>query len=256
MPTIKEIKECLATINRLDHPLFEELILDGRAGVQAAISKRKRELQKQVDEDLRLEKMLAYEKELYARGIHLIAGVDEVGRGPLAGPVVAAAVILPENCKIPGLNDSKKIPKSKHYAIYQAVLDQALSVGIGIKDNQVIDQVNIYEATKLAMLEAIQELDPRPQHLLIDAMKLDLPISQTSIIKGDANSLSIAAASIVAKVTRDQMMAAYDQEYPGYDFAQNAGYGTSNHLEGLEKHGVTPIHRRSFEPIKSMKDLD
>ena len=256
MPTIKEIKECLATINRLDHPLFEELILDGRAGVQAAISKRKRELQKQVDEDLRLEKMLAYEKELYARGIHLIAGVDEVGRGPLAGPVVAAAVILPENCKIPGLNDSKKIPKSKHYAIYQAVLDQALSVGIGIKDNQVIDQVNIYEATKLAMLEAIQELDPRPQHLLIDAMKLDLPISQTSIIKGDANSLSIAAASIVAKVTRDQMMAAYDQQYPGYDFAQNAGYGTSNHLEGLEKHGVTPIHRRSFEPIKSMTDFD
>ena len=256
MPTIKEVKECLATIDRLDHPLFEELIADGRAGVQAAISKRKRELQKQVEEDLRLEKMLAYEKELYAQGIHLIAGVDEVGRGPLAGPVVAAAVILPENCKIPGLNDSKKIPKSKHQAIYQAVLDQALSVGIGVKDNQVIDQVNIYEATKLAMLEAIQELDQQPQHLLIDAMKLDLPISQTSIIKGDANSLSIAAASIVAKVTRDQMMAAYDQEYPGYDFAQNAGYGTSNHLEGLEKHGVTPIHRRSFEPIKSMTDFD
>ena len=256
MPTIKEIKECLSTIDRLDHPLFEELILDGRAGVQAAISKRKRELQKQVDEDLRLEKMLAYEKELYAQGIHLIAGVDEVGRGPLAGPVVAAAVILPENCKIPGLNDSKRIPKSKHHAIYQAVLDQALSVGIGIKDNRVIDQVNIYEATKLAMLEAIQELDPQPQHLLIDAMKLDLPISQTSIIKGDANSLSIAAASIVAKVTRDQMMAAYDQEYPGYDFAQNAGYGTTKHLEGLEKQGVTPIHRRSFEPIKSMTDVE
>ena len=252
MPTIKEIKERLATIDDLDHPLFEELILDGRAGVQAAISKRKRELQKQVDEDLRLEKMLAYEKELYTQGIHLIAGVDEVGRGPLAGPVVAAAVILPENCKIPGLNDSKKIPKSKHHAIYQAVLDQALSVGIGIKDNQVIDQVNIYEATKLAMLEAIQELDPRPQHLLIDAMKLDLPIPQTSIIKGDANSLSIAAASIVAKVTRDQMMEEFDREYPGYDFAQNAGYGTANHLDGLHKLGVTPIHRRSFEPVKSM----
>ena len=256
MPTIKEIKERLATIDRLDHPLFEELIADGRAGVQVAISKRKRELQKQVEEDLRLEKMLAYEKELYAQGIQLIAGVDEVGRGPLAGPVVAAAVILPENCKIPGLNDSKKIPKSKHQAIYQAVLDQALSVGIGVKDNQVIDQVNIYEATKLAMLEAIHELDPQPQHLLIDAMKLDLPISQTSIIKGDANSLSIAAASIVAKVTRDQMMAAYDQEYPGYDFGQNAGYGTSKHLEGLEKYGVTPIHRRSFEPIKSMTNFD
>ena len=252
MPTIKEIKERLATIDDLDHPLFEELILDGRAGVQAAISKRKRELQKQVDEDLRLEKMLAYEKELYTQGIHLIAGVDEVGRGPLAGPVVAAAVILPKACKIPGLNDSKKIPKSKHKEIYEAVLQNAIAIGIGVKDNHVIDQVNIYEATKLAMMEAIGQLDPQPQHLLIDAMKLDLPISQTSIIKGDANSLSIAAASIVAKVTRDQMMEEFDREYPGYDFAQNAGYGTAKHLAGLDKLGVTPIHRRSFEPIKSM----
>ena len=252
MPTIKEIKERLATIDDLDHPLFEELILDGRAGVQAAISKRKRELQKQVDEDMRLEKMLAYEKELYAQGIDLIAGVDEVGRGPLAGPVVAAAVILPKACKIPGLNDSKKIPKSKHKEIYEAVLQNAIAIGIGIKDNQVIDQVNIYEATKLAMMEAIGQLEPQPQHLLIDAMKLDLPISQTSIIKGDANSLSIAAASIVAKVTRDQMMEEFDKEYPGYDFAKNAGYGTANHLAGLDQLGVTPIHRRSFEPVKSM----
>lgn len=252
MPTIKEIKERLATIDDLDHPLFEELILDGRAGVQAAISKRKRELQKQVDEELRLEKMLAYEKELYAQGIDLIAGVDEVGRGPLAGPVVAAAVILPKACKILGLNDSKKIPKSKHKEIYEAVLQNAIAIGIGIKDNQVIDQVNIYEATKLAMMEAIGQLEPQPQHLLIDAMKLDLPIPQTSIIKGDANSLSIAAASIVAKVTRDQMMEEFDCEYPGYDFTQNAGYGTANHLAGLDKLGVTPIHRRSFEPVKSM----
>ena len=252
MPTIKEVKERLAMIDELDHPLFEELILDGRAGVKAAISKRKRELQKQVDEDLRLEKMLAYEKELYAQGIDLIAGVDEVGRGPLAGPVVAAAVILPKACKIPGLNDSKKIPKSKHKEIYEAVLQEAIAIGIGVKDNHVIDQVNIYEATKLAMMEAIGQLEPQPQHLLIDAMKLDLPIPQTSIIKGDANSLSIAAASIVAKVTRDQMMEEFDREYPGYDFAQNAGYGTAKHLAGLDKLGVTPIHRRSFEPIKSM----
>lgn len=252
MPTIKEVKERLAMIDELDHPFFEELILDGRAGVQAAISKRKHELQKQVDEDLRLEKMLAYEKELYTQGIQLIAGVDEVGRGPLAGPVVAAAVILPKACKIPGLNDSKKIPKSKHKEIYEAVLQNAIAIGIGIKDNQVIDQVNIYEATKLAMREAIGQLEPQPQHLLIDAMRLDLPISQTSIIKGDANSLSIAAASIVAKVTRDQMMEEFDCEYPGYDFTQNAGYGTANHLAGLDKLGVTPIHRRSFEPVKSM----
>ena len=252
MATIKEIKEQLANIQRLDDPLLAELEQDSRSGVIQAIAKRKRELQKQVDEDLRLEKMLAYEKELYAQGIDLIAGVDEVGRGPLAGPVVAAAVILPKACKIPGLNDSKKIPKSKHKEIYEAVLQNAIAIEIGIKDNQVIDQVNIYEATKLAMMEAIGQLEPQPQHLLIDAMRLDLPISQTSIIKGDANSLSIAAASIVAKVTRDQMMEEFDREYPGYDFVQNAGYGTAKHLAGLDKLGVTPIHRRSFEPVKSM----
>ncbi len=252
MATIKEIKEQLANIQRLDDPLLAELEQDSRSGVIQAIAKRKRELQKQVDEDLRLEKMLAYEKELYAQGIDLIAGVDEVGRGRLAGPVVAAAVILPKACKIPGLNDSKKIPKSKHKEIYEAVLQNAISIGIGVKDNQVIDQVNIYEATKLAMMEAIGQLEPQPQHLLIDAMKLDLPIPQTSIIKGDANSLSIAAASIVAKVTRDQMMEEFDREYSGYDFAQNAGYGTIKHLAGLDQLGVTPIHRRSFEPVKSM----
>ena len=252
MATIKEIKEQLASIQRLDDPLLTEWEQDSRSGVIQAIAKRKKEIQKRLDEDERLEGMLAYEKECYARGMELIAGVDEVGRGPLAGPVVAAAVILPKACKIPGLNDSKKIPKSKHKEIYEAVLQNAIAIGIGIKDNHVIDQVNIYEATKLAMMEAIGRLDPQPQHLLIDAMKLDLPISQTSIIKGDANSLSIAAASIVAKVTRDQMMEEFDREYPGYDFAQNAGYGTAKHLAGLDKLGVTPIHRRSFEPVKSM----
>ena len=252
MATIKEIKEQLANIQRLDDPLLAELEQDSRSGVIQAIVKRKRDIQKRIDEDERLEGMMAYEKECYARGMKLIAGVDEVGRGPLAGPVVAASVILPKACKIPGLNDSKKIPKSKHKEIYEAVLQEAIAIGIGVKDNQVIDQVNIYEATKLAMMEAIGQLDPQPQHLLIDAMKLDLPISQTSIIKGDANSLSIAAASIVAKVTRDQMMGEFDREYPGYDFAQNAGYGTAKHLDGLEQLGVTPIHRRSFEPVKSM----
>ena len=252
MATIKEIKEQLASIQRLDDPLLTELEQDSRSGVIQAIAKRKREIQKRLDEDERLEAMLAYEKECYARGMELIAGVDEVGRGPLAGPVVAAAVILPKGCKISGLNDSKKIPKSKHKEIYEAVLQNAIAIGIGVKDNQVIDQVNIYEATKLAMMEAIGQLDPQPQHLLIDAMKLDLPIPQTSIIKGDANSLSIAAASIVAKVTRDQMMEEFDCEYPGYDFAQNAGYGTAKHLAGLEQLGVTPIHRLSFEPVKTM----
>ena len=212
MATIKEIQEQLAQVSDLQDPLFQELKQDERSGVQKLLLKRQKEIQSELDEDLRLEYMLRYEKELYSQGFQAIAGIDEVGRGPLAGPVVAAAVILPPNCKIKGLNDSKKIPKKKHEEIYQAVLD----------------------------------------YLLIDAMKLDLPLPQQSIIKGDANSLSIAAASIVAKVTRDKMMAEFDQIYPGYDFAQNAGYGTKLHLEGLEKYGVTPIHRRSFEPIKSM----
>ena len=252
MATIKEIREALAKITELSSPLFKEFEKDSRSGVQKEIQKRKKALQAEIDENLRLEAMLSYEKDLYSKGTSLIAGVDEVGRGPLAGPVVAAAVILPKNCKIKGLNDSKKIPKKKHEEIFQAVKDNALTIAIGIMDNHVIDQVNIYEATKLAMKEAISQLEPQPEHLLIDAMKLDLPISQTSIIKGDANSLSIAAASIVAKVTRDKIMANYDEEFPGYDFAQNAGYGTAKHLEGIEKHGVTTIHRTSFEPIKTI----
>ena len=252
MATIKEIKEALAKITELSSPLFKEFEKDSRSGVQKEIQKRKKAIQAEIDENLRLEAMLRYEKDLYSEGISLIAGVDEVGRGPLAGPVVAAAVILPKNCKIKGLNDSKKIPKKKHQEIFQAVKDNALAIAIGIMDNQIIDQVNIYEATKLAMKEAISQLDPQPEHLLIDAMELDLPISQTSIIKGDANSLSIAAASIVAKVTRDKLMSKYDQEFPGYDFSQNAGYGTAKHLEGIEKQGVTPIHRTSFEPIKTI----
>ncbi|HFH9947075.1 TPA: ribonuclease HII [Streptococcus suis] len=252
MATIKEVAALLAQVDSLDSPVWADLAQDDRAGVQAAIKKRQKELEKEAAEDARLEAMLSYEKALYENGVELIAGIDEVGRGPLAGPVVAAAVILPKGCKIRYLNDSKKIPKSKHEAIYQEVMERAVAVGVGVKDAAVIDQVNIYEATKLAMLEALGNLNQEPDHLLIDAMKLDTSIPQTSIIKGDANSLSIAAASIVAKVTRDKMMADYDKEFSGYGFAKNAGYGTAEHLEGLNKQGITPIHRKTFEPIKSM----
>ena len=255
MATIKEIKDLLAGVTDLASPIFKELAADERSGVQAAIKKRQREIQADLAEDKRLETMLTYERELYATGLELIAGIDEVGRGPLAGPVVAAAVILPKNCKIKGLNDSKKIPKKKHGQIYQQVMEQATAVGLGFQSNEIIDQVNIYQATKLAMTEAVAKLNQQPQHLLIDAMQLDVQVSQTSIIKGDANSLSIAAASIVAKVTRDRLMADYDKQYPGYDLAHNAGYGTKSHLEGLKKLGVCPIHRRSFEPVKSMVEL-
>lgn len=252
MATIKEVTALLAQVDNLDSPVWADLAQDNRTGIQAAIKKRQKELEKEAAEDARLEAMLFYEKALYENGVELIAGIDEVGRGPLAGPVVAAAVILPKGCKIRYLNDSKKIPKSKHEAIYNEIIEHAVAVGVGVKDAAVIDQVNIYEATKLAMLEALGQLSQEPEHLLIDAMKLDTSIPQTSIIKGDANSLSIAAASIVAKVTRDKMMADYDKEFSGYGFAKNAGYGTSEHLEGLNKLGITPIHRKTFEPIKSM----
>ena len=252
MATIKEIQQRLELVTDLADPFLAKAANDQRSGVQKAIEKRKRAIQAELDEDLRLEQMLRYEKELYKADYQAIAGIDEVGRGPLAGPVVAAAVILPPECKIKGLNDSKKIPKKKHQEIYQAVLDKALAVGVGLMNNEIIDQVNIYEATKLAMKEALSKLSLKPDYLLIDAMKLDVDIPQESIIKGDANSLSIAAASIVAKVTRDKLMADYDKKFPGYDFAKNAGYGTRSHLQGLERSGVTPIHRKTFEPIKSM----
>ena len=240
MATVKEIKEALAAIESLDDARWQAYESDSRAGV---------------DEDLRLENMLRYEKELYQQGYQAIAGIDEVGRGPLAGPVVTACVILPKNCKIKHLNDSKKIPKKHHEEIYQEILARALGIGIGIVDNNVIDQINIYEATKVGMLQAINQLKgevTKPDYLLIDAMHLETSIPQQSLLKGDANSLSIAAASIVAKVTRDRIMADYANDYPGYAFEKNVGYGTKEHLEGLKKYGITPIHRKTFEPIKSM----
>ena len=255
MATIKDIKEVLAQIDCLDDDRWDLYASDIRIGVQKAIVQRKKAIQAEIDEDVRLETMLRYEKELYQKGYQAIAGIDEVGRGPLAGPVVTACVILPKDCKIRHLNDSKKIPKKHHEEIYEEVLARALGVGIGIVDNDTIDRVNIYEATKLGMLQAIEQMKgevTKPDYLLIDAMQLDTPIPQLSLIKGDANSLSIAAASIVAKVTRDRMMAEYAKEYPGYAFDKNVGYSTKDHLAGLKQYGVTPIHRKSFEPIKSM----
>ena len=255
MATIKDIKEALAQIDCLDDDRWDLYASDIRIGVQKAIVQRKKAIQTEIDEYVRLETMLRYEKELYQKGYQAIAGIDEVGRGPLAGPVVTACVILPKDCKIRHLNDSKKIPKKHHEEIYEEVLARALGVGIGIVDNDTIDRVNIYEATKLGMLQAIEQMKgevTKPDYLLIDAMQLDTPIPQLSLIKGDANSLSIAAASIVAKVTRDRMMAEYAKEYPGYAFDKNVGYGTKDHLAGLKQYGVTPIHRKSFEPIKSM----
>ncbi|MCR8967350.1 ribonuclease HII [Streptococcus zalophi] len=252
MLTIKEIKSLLANVNSIDDSNFQQFLDDERIGVQNLLKKRKKEIRQQKNELKRLEQMLSYERNLYQKGFSLICGIDEVGRGPLAGPVVAAAVILPENTLIAGLNDSKKIPKKKHHSIYQKVMESALAVGIGIIDNKAIDDINIYQASKLAMLDAVSKLEITPDFLLIDAMTLDCDIPQEAIIKGDSKSLSIAAASIVAKVTRDQLMNDYHSQYPLYDFNSNAGYGTKKHLDALKAYGITPIHRQTFEPIKSM----
>ena len=196
--------------------------------------------------------MKEYENELYSKGIKYIAGIDEVGRGPLVGSVVAAAVILPIDFYDERINDSKKISEKKREMLYDVIMDNALSVGIGISSEKVIDEINILEATKKAMLEAIDNLTIKPEHLLIDAVKLNSNIPQTSIIKGDAKSQSIAAASIIAKVTRDRMMIELDKKHPEYDFKHNKGYGTKKHVEALYKYGPLDEHRKTFEPVSSI----
>ncbi len=192
--------------------------------------------------------MKEFENELYENGIKYIAGIDEVGRGPLVGPVVTAAVILPRDFYDERINDSKKLTEKKRELLYDVIMENAVSVGIGISSEDVIDEINILEATKKAMIEAVNNLSVKPEHLLIDAVKLNIDIPQTSIIKGDAKSESIAAASIVAKVTRDRMMVELDKEHPEYDFKHNKGYGTKKHIEAIEKYGILKEHRKTFAP--------
>jgi len=197
--------------------------------------------------------LLQFEKGLYKQNIELIAGVDEVGRGPLAGPVVAAAVILPKNAKLEGVNDSKKLTAEKRAVYHNQIIEEAVAVGIGMTSVAEIDEVNILQATKLAMKRAIAKLSIAPEYLLIDHLTLDIDLPQLGITKGDAKSLSIAAASIVAKVVRDGLMKELGEKYPYYSFETNAGYGTTAHREALKKHGyIAGVHRKTFEPIKSM----
>ena len=195
-----------------------------------------------------------YEKELFKKGIKLIAGVDEVGRGPLIGPVVAAAVILPKDFHLDGLTDSKKLSEKKREEFAKIIKEQAIAVGIGSISEKRIDEINIYEATKEAMIMAINNLNPKPEHILIDAMKLDIDIPFTSIIKGDLLSISISAASVVAKVERDHMMYELDKKYPEYDLKNNKGYGTKKHLEAIKKYGINKYHRLSYKPVFENKD--
>ena len=192
--------------------------------------------------------MKEFENELYESGIKYIAGIDEVGRGTLVGPVVTAAVILPRDFYDERINDSKKLTEKKRELLYDVIMENAVSVGIGISSEDVIDEINILEATKKAMIEAVNNLSVKPEYLLIDAVKLNIDIPQISIIKGDAKSESIAAASIVAKVTRDRMMIELDKIHPEYDFKHNKGYGTKKHIEAIEKYGIIKEHRKTFAP--------
>lgn len=197
--------------------------------------------------------LMSYEKELYSNGIELIAGVDEVGRGPLVGPVVAAAVILPKGYTLEGLNDSKKLTAKKRNAYYEILLGEAISIGLGEASPKEIDELNIYQASRLAMMRALANLKVQPEHVLVDAMPLvDLNIPSTSIIHGDALSHSIAAASVVAKVVRDRMMEELDKKYPHYEFARHKGYPTKKHLEVLEKYGPLDNYRFTYGPVRDL----
>lgn len=198
-------------------------------------------------ESERLDTMLEFERELYSKGITLIAGVDEAGRGPLCGPVVAAAVILNPNEKIAGVNDSKKLTEKKREELFSVIKEKAIAYSVGIVDEKTIDEINILEATRLAMKKAVEGLKEVPGHVLVDAEKhVPINIPYTPIIKGDAKSESIAAASIIAKVTRDHMINELDKKYPEYHFAKNKGYGTREHIAAIKEHGLCEIHRKTF----------
>ena len=197
-----------------------------------------------------------YEKKLNEQGIKVIAGVDEVGRGPLIGNVVAACVVLPVGFELDGLTDSKKLTEKKRNEFYEIICKEALAIGIGRVSEKVIDEVNIYQATKMAMEMAIREANEKVkiEHVLIDAMPMDIDIPTTSIIKGDAKSITIAAASVVAKVIRDNEMYELDKIYPMYELAKNKGYGTRKHLQAIEEYGITKYHRLTYAPVTKFKN--
>lgn len=243
---IGDIKNELAKTDVTELGNFiKEYESDERSGVIALIAKAKKIQDALEKEKQRIEDMKKYENEYSSYGY--ICGIDEVGRGPLAGPVVAAAVILPKDCDILYLNDSKKLSEKKREELYDIIMEKAVAVGIGYADHKRIDEINILQATYEAMREAISKLEIKPDILLNDAVTIpQVDIKQVPIIKGDAKSISIAAASIIAKVTRDRLMVEYDKEYPGYNFADNKGYGAAVHIAALKEKGATPIHRKSF----------
>lgn len=238
---------------KLTDDLVASLRQDERKGVQQLIRQYDKEKEKEELQKKQFLKMKRYEMKAYAGGIQYIAGVDEAGRGPLAGPVVAAAVILPKDFELLGLNDSKQLNEATRNRYSEIIKEQAICYAVTAVDSQTIDQLNIFEATKLAMRLSIQKLEKEPEHILIDAVRLDgIPYSQEVIIKGDEKSISIAAASILAKVERDRYMKQLHKKYPMYGFDSHMGYGTKKHLEQLQIHGITPHHRQSFSPVQKI----
>lgn len=246
-----KIKDIELSVKELDAEAALKKLYNIREETGMSLDKLIAKYQKKKDafdkEKARYDTMCVYEKDAYQNGIKLIAGVDEAGRGPLAGPVVAAAVILPQDIFIEGLNDSKKLSHEKREKLYDIIIKNALAYGIGMADEKCIDEINILNATIKAMEEAINKLGPQPELLLIDAVKLkNAGIRQLNIIGGDALSISIAAASVLAKVTRDRLIAQMHSQYPEYGFANHKGYGTKDHIEAIKKFGICPIHRVSF----------
>ena len=249
---INEVKELLAGTPTSEQ--LAELKADERGGVQKLLAAYYKRLEKAAQEKERFTKMLSYEKKYYAQGIQYVAGVDEAGRGPLAGPLVIAAVILPQDVFISGLNDSKQLSAAKRDKLYDEVLAKAVAIEVNIVSVSNIDKYNIYTATQRGMAEVLEHLPVRPQVALIDAMPVEAKGMETvSIIHGDALSASIAAASIIAKVTRDRIMERMDVLYPAYGFASNKGYGSGAHMQAIAEFGATNWHRRSYEPVKSMQ---
>lgn len=251
MYSIKEIEErlfhepCLLSQKEI-HILHK----DERKGVQGLLRKWRKQQEKQAALQQKYIDMSTYERDLQQQGYQWIAGVDEAGRGPLAGPVVAAAVILSPDVPLFGINDSKQLTENQRETFYQEIIENAEAVGVGIVSSEEIDRINIYQAAKQAMVKAVMVLKKVPVHVLVDAMNLPISIPQTSIIKGDSKSVSIAAASIVAKVTRDRLMRELHEIHPQYGFDRNFGYATSEHLQNLKRYGVCKEHRRSFAPVK------
>lgn len=246
MKTIQEIKKELeAADDKMLPLLLSEYESDERNGVQKLIVSYRKKEEKLKEELIRLENMKEYEKQ-YGNLLY-ICGIDEAGRGPLAGPVVAGAVILPKDCNILYLNDSKKLSAKKREELYDEIMEKAISAEVGIIGPERIDEINILQATYEAMRQAISKLSVPPEILLNDAVTIpQVNITQVPIIKGDAKSVSIAAASIIAKVTRDRIMVEYDKKMPEYGFASNKGYGSGAHIEAIKKYGPSPIHRKTF----------